>query len=618
MNYLTKDSDLTNFGDKVNLNSNRTNFIVRFMSLLGLARKNNDKFFDFRVIKLKRAILSGVVLLLLSLLLSSAIIFQMGRLQKSALSATQELLDTQYAQAFSMYQAVSEVRFRIAEIDQLVANASFATANPASEINIQIDFIQQSEKPIFELANLMGNQRISLLGTRLAAALDGFFKNSTALSEQRWAARSHLNIKDSDLVNKQNSLSTMVRSTATTLSELAKAALNSVGDELTQNLQNANNDSSLGQNIILAVNVCLLIFTLIISFLLIKSLVSPLVIAINDIDRVSRGDLTPPKPLNTRLYEMNLLRNALAGLIDTTRLAKELSEKQRLEEAQKEVRRQQLETSIAEFRHVMKNLLELLNNRSENVRDAAEILHKSADQTRSSVLMASSSSTQTLAQITAVANSAVELDVSIQEIITQVGRASHLSETANLATNRADETMKLLQDAVHKIGEVVDFIREIAEQTNLLSLNATIESARAGVAGLGFAVVAKEVKQLSSQTTEATEIIAKHIGGVELATKDAFAAVQSLREMIQEVTKISGSVVASVTQQGVATSHIAQNVESISHLAGDVSATVEQVHSNADITAETAQIMINASNELSEGAMILKNQVGEFLATVSN
>jgi methyl-accepting chemotaxis protein len=100
-----------------------------------------------------------------------------------------------------------------------------------------------------------------------------------------------------------------------------------------------------------------------------------------------------------------------------------------------------------------------------------------------------------------------------------------------LATNEAQATNREiagLSDSAQKIGEVVKLIRAIAEQTNLLALNATIEAARAGEAGRGFAVVASEVKSLAVQTAKATEEIANHILAVQTSTTGAVEAIRRI------------------------------------------------------------------------------------------
>jgi methyl-accepting chemotaxis protein len=69
-----------------------------------------------------------------------------------------------------------------------------------------------------------------------------------------------------------------------------------------------------------------------------------------------------------------------------------------------------------------------------------------------------------------------------------------------------------LQETLEELGSVVDAITSIATKTKLLALNATIEAARAGDAGRGFAIVASEVKKLSSDTKVAMQRAASMVG----------------------------------------------------------------------------------------------------------
>ncbi len=75
------------------------------------------------------------------------------------------------------------------------------------------------------------------------------------------------------------------------------------------------------------------------------------------------------------------------------------------------------------------------------------------------------------------------------------------------ALQAMERELQTLRTEIEKVAVVAQEIDAIAKQTNLLALNATIEAARAGDAGKGFAVVAGEVKQLSGQTSKATDQI---------------------------------------------------------------------------------------------------------------
>ena len=86
-------------------------------------------------------------------------------------------------------------------------------------------------------------------------------------------------------------------------------------------------------------------------------------------------------------------------------------------------------------------------------------------------------------------------------------QANEVVRTAAADASSTNDDIAALVRIAREIGDVVKLIEAIAEQTNLLALNATIEAARAGEAGRGFAVVASEVKSLAVQTAKATDFV---------------------------------------------------------------------------------------------------------------
>src|SRR3546814_15106384 len=112
---------------------------------------------------------------------------------------------------------------------------------------------------------------------------------------------------------------------------------------------------------------------------------------------------------------------------------------------------------------------------------------------------------QSSAAMLDAARTAAGLAQSITLVEHEIDSTDMIFAQAAAQSAEAVENSRQLSDEVQSIESILGFIRDIAGQTNLLALNATIEAARAGDAGLGFAVVAHEVKSVASQTAPATD-----------------------------------------------------------------------------------------------------------------
>ena len=171
---------------------------------------------------------------------------------------------------------------------------------------------------------------------------------------------------------------------------------------------------------------------------------------------------------------------------------------------------------------------------------------------------------------------------------------------------RTDQDVNRLAEGAERIGDVVRLIRDIAEQTNLLALNATIEAARAGEAGKGFAVVASEVKTLASQTAKATEEIASQIGDIQGLTRNSVAAIGEITGTIREIEALMAAIAGAVEEQDGATQEISQSVtvaasgaHAVQRAVGEVLSAVAAAASEGEVVRAVAQRITAVSRELS-------------------
>jgi chromosome segregation ATPase len=127
-----------------------------------------------------------------------------------------------------------------------------------------------------------------------------------------------------------------------------------------------------------------------------------------------------------------------------------------------------------------------------------------------------------------VADQVEEVRVAAATIDERVSQANQATNTVVGQARAAEPVIAALEASLRQVAGMAEVIAGIAGQTRLLALNATIEAARAGRSGLGFAVVAGEVKDLATNVAQSTEQITATIGSLERDAAEMAAAIAAM------------------------------------------------------------------------------------------
>lgn len=233
-----------------------------------------------------------------------------------------------------------------------------------------------------------------------------------------------------------------------------------------------------------------------------------------------------------------------------------------------------------------------------------------------------------------------EISATSKELVKTMNEVTRVSEeTADLAGSgqsaigKMEGTMRQIMDAsgsitgklavlsekTANINTVVTTITKVADQTNLLSLNAAIEAEKAGEYGLGFAVVAMEIRRLADQTAVATYDIEKMVKEMQSAVSagvmgmDKFS--EEVRRGVDEVRQV-GTQLAQIIHQVQTLTPRFQTVNEGMHAqatgAQQISETLTQLNEAAQLTAESLRQSNIAIDQLNEAAHGLQTGVARF------
>ncbi len=336
----------------------------------------------------------------------------------------------------------------------------------------------------------------------------------------------------------------------------------------------------------------------IISFLIIRSILRPLRSLVNEFDQIaSTKDLTIPIEINGT-DELSFAGKSFLSLIN------------RFNDAIKQIHLQTHRLTV-----ITNSVSVAMNEsvyRAENQSSATDSVSVAVEEMNCTVREVATIATSALDAVQRVHSLSVDSVKSagtgcdyIQELIRQLG---DIGEAVLTLHKESDE-----------ISSVVNVIQDISEQVNLLALNASIEAARAGDHGRGFAIVATEVRELANRTRSSTEKIRQQIESLQKGSNEAVSVMKMLQsqgEAAVSAVNVSVNKITSLEHELETITNISTQIataaEEQSQVTSEINERIHGIKEDSDKMAFHAKSTMDSTAEMSDTEDQLKEVVSSF------
>ncbi len=282
-------------------------------------------------------------------------------------------------------------------------------------------------------------------------------------------------------------------------------------------------------------------------------------------------------------------------------------------EEQSRRQREELLQLAADFESSVSGVASAVSSAAASLDMAAASLDGVAQNTGRQASELAGTASQTSHATRTLANNVADLSQSIALIANTAAQQSSLSDHANSRAQVGDEALQSLTERSTDIGKVTDSISKIAMQTNLLALNASIEAARAGLAGQGFSVIAQEVNDLARRAGTATNEIESLLDGISGGADHAEESYKEVTAAIEQLTGAAIAIQRAVEEQRQSASGIEMSADETALGVDEIAKRIADVAMSAGTAEQLSGEVRSAASELLGQAEALQSATDSFV-----
>ncbi|NPV30095.1 MAG: methyl-accepting chemotaxis protein [Firmicutes bacterium] len=378
----------------------------------------------------------------------------------------------------------------------------------------------------------------------------------------------------------------------------------------------------------LIISVVIILVALILTYVMARTITTPLVLTVDLLGLIANGDFTGsvPDKFLRRQDEIGTLARAV----------------------------DRLQASIKPLLSGIKEEAKMLAGNSENLSAASEEIASSSGEVARTIQQVAAGASEQAGHLQEILELMENITTSLEKVYRELGNVKASSEkTSRLAgvgkeeldvlvasINGVRQTFRVaaekltdLSGSVNQVSEILEVINNIADQTNLLALNAAIEAARAGDAGRGFAVVAEEVRKLAEQSRASSDKIRLLLGTIASETGEVMstseevgrqveAQLENVENTIRSFDNILDAVAAMepvieetyrhVESTVKAKDVVLERVKSISAVSEETSAAAQEISASAEELSASTEGIAASAQEVLRAAKSLEEQVERF------